>query len=482
MKDTSRLPLVPAITGLAIPAALSFLLQNLYHQNDAWFIGKLGPEASAGMMPVVMVQVANFGFILTLARGTQSLVGRSLGAGRMAGVEGAIGQGLRLSLLALVPLAVLEWIFAEQILGLMGGEGEALAHGVRYLRTLLLFMPCLFAMPVLDFALQGLGDTRTPFRLQMVAVLANTALNWALVLPHALVWGPDGCLLDGVSLPLPLPGSGQLSGPGLGVAGAAIATGLSRGLAAALALAVLVRGKGLGRLLQSEVYGRDPRAAREVLRVGVPAGSSTFLFALVGMVVTSLVGRFGQAALGGYYIGFRAIESVSFMVVLGFGMATGTVAAHAVGAGDFARARKAGHVGALLCSLPMLVTTALFLAIPEALAAPFSDDPQTVAAAASYLAVMAFCQLPQGLEMVYADAMAGAGSSLLTSLVSIPGNLARLPLALAAAAWGLGLDGIWYAILATAVFKGVAMTALFASRRWEKAMLAGRAAFEEGNR
>ena len=40
--------------------------------------------------------------------------------------------------------------------------------------------------------------------------------------------------------------------------------------------------------------------------------------------------------------------------------------------------------------------------------------------------------MPQALEMVYADAMAGAGSSTRAALVSIPGNVLRLPLALLA--------------------------------------------------
>lgn len=485
MRDTSRLPLLPAIAGLALPATLSFVLQNLYHVNDAWFIGQVGGQATSGMMPVTMVAIANFGFILTLARGTQSLVGRTFGAGDLPGVQRALGQGLRLALMVLLPLAALEWVFAREILAVMGGEGAALDSGVTYLRTLVLFMPFLFAMPVIDFSIQGLGDTKTPFKLQMLAVVVNTALNFLLVLPHTLSWG-DGMvrfvtggsggappLLD-FQFALGVSGSGTAYSTGFGVAGAAMATGLSRGFAAAMGLRVLVRGKGLRDLLSRATFGSDRRRAREILRVGLPAGSSTFLFAIVGMVVTGLVGRYGQAALGGYYVGFRAIESVSFMIVLGFGVGAGTVAAHAVGAGDFARARRAGHVGAALCSIPMVITTLLFLLVPHVLVRPFSDDLAIQAVAASYLMVMAWCQLPQALEMVYGDVMAGAGSSFQTALISIPGNVMRVPLVWGVTALGFGLAGIWWAIVATAVIKGVGMTAIFASGRWEKAMLAGR--------
>ena len=85
---------------------------------------------------------------------------------------------------------------------------------------------------------------------------------------------------------------------------------------------------------------------REILRVGVPAGSSTLIYGIVAMLVSQVIGRFGQDAYGAYALGFRGIESISFMMVLGLGVATGTVASHAVGAGDLARARRAGHFGA----------------------------------------------------------------------------------------------------------------------------------------
>lgn len=489
MRDTRGVPLLGAIAGLALPATASYLLQNLYHVNDAWFIGRVSAEGTAAMMPVTMVGVANFGFILALARGTQSLVGRQFGAGSLPGVQRAVAQGLRLALMTLVPLGLLEWIFAPELLALISGQDLAaaaepstsLALGTAYLRTLLCFLPFLFAAPILDFVLAALGDTRTPFRLQILAVAVNTALGWALVLPHRVTWDGGGVTLDGLILPLPLPaglGTGEWAVGGLGVVGAAVSTGCSRLLAAGLALSALVRRKGLHLLLLRRLYDFHWAPAREILRVGLPAGSSTFLFAVVGMFVTHLVGSVEPAALGGYYVGFRAVESLSFMIVLGFGAGAGTVAAHAVGAGDLARARRAGHLGVALCLLPMLATTVLFRWLPEALVAPFTDDAGIAAAAAGYLMHVAFCQVPQSFETVYGDVMASSGSSFLTASISITGNLLRLPLAWGLAAAGWGLHGIWWAIVITAVLKGLAMVTLFLSGRWESALHAGRAALD----
>lgn len=478
MRDTTREPLLAAIAGLAGPAILSFVLPNFYHVNDAWFLGQVGKDELNAMGLFQILSIANFGFILTLARGTQSLVARRYGAGNLAGSQLALAQGLRLALFVLLGLGAVEWLFVPQILAVMGGQGGTITAGTEYVRHLLPFFPALFVSPLVEFSLQGLGDTRTPFKLQLLAVCVNTALNWLLVLPHEIALTAGAARLDGW---LALPGLGPLlsgeplSFGGFGAAGAAVATGSSRLVSAVLGLTLLVRRDRLSLLLARRSYRHDGRVAREILRVGLPTGSSTFLYAVVAFVLTRIIADFGQDALGAYAIGFRGVESVAFMVVLGFGVATGTVAAQAVGAGRLDRARAAAHVGVALGGGAMLLPMAVFLAWPHELAGLFTDSESIVAIAAGYITIMAFCQVPQALEMIYGDAMAGAGSSSLAAAVSIPGNVLRVPLAL----WftgglGLGLHGVWYAILVSACLKGAGMVVLFVSGAWEKGMARGR--------
>jgi len=452
-----REPILSAIARLAPWAVLSFVLPNSYNQLDAWFLGRVSATASNALGLFMMVQIANFGVILVLARGTQSLVGRRIGAAQPEGASLALAQGIGLAMRIVVPFTIVQWIFAPQILGFMGGDQATVDAAALFLRSVYWFMPFLFLQPILDFCFQALGDTATPFRLQCIAVGVNAALNWVLVLPHEAFAGVP--VLEG----------------GYGVVGSAIATGVSRLLVAVMGFAIFVRRYRFAALLRGESYGIDGRVVREILRVGVPAGASTFAYAIVGVFIVRLVGSFDQDALGAYGIGFRGVESLSFMIVLGIGAATGVVTAHAVGAGDIERARRAGHVGAAAGAACMVVTAALMLLLPRQLAGIYSSHERIVEIAAGYISTMAFCQVPQALEMIYADAMAGAGSTARTVLITIPGNALRIPLAwLFAAGLGLGIAGVWYAILASAFLKGAGVTALYASRRWEKAMLAGR--------
>lgn len=458
MEAETQPPVLRAIARLAPFAILSFILQNAYNQLDAWFLGRISPASSNALGLFMFVQIANFGVVLVHARGTQSLVGRRIGAGQREGAALALAQGLGLALRVVVPLTALQWIFAPQLLRFMGGDGAAVEQATVFLRTLFLFMPAMFLSPILDFSFQALGDTRTPFRLQALALAVNAALNWLLVFPHELQVG-----------------GATLSFGGWGVAGSAVATGLSRLLAGLLGFALFLRRYRFEALLQRASYRSDRRVVAEILRVGLPAGSSTLLYSLVGVFVLQVVGRFGQDAYGAYGIGFRGVESFSFMIVLGLGTATATVAAHAAGAGDFQRVRRAGHVGAAVGAACMLVTGMIFRLFPSELAGIYTGDPGLAAQAAQYIGAMALCQLPQALEMIYGDAMAGAGSTARTVLIQIPGNMLRIPLAwLLAVSLGWGLEGVWWAIVASAALKGAGVTALYLSRSWERAMHRGR--------
>jgi len=458
METGASEPILRAITRLAPFAILSFILQNAYNQLDAWFLGRISSAASNALGLFMFVQIANFGVILIFARGTQSLVGRRIGAGQREGASLALAQGLGLALRAVVPLTALQWLFAPLLLGFMGGQGAAVEQATLFLRTLFLFMPALYLSPILDFSFQALGDTRTPFRLQVLALSVNAALNWTLVFPHRIV-------LAGASLEF----------GGWGVAGSAVATGLSRLIALGLGFALFVRRERFEALRRPASYRSDRRVVGEILRVGLPAGSSTLLYSLVGVFVLQVVGRFGQDAYGAYGIGFRGVESFSFMIVLGIGTATATVTAHAAGRGDFVRVRRAGHVGAMAGASCMLVTGMIFRLFPSELAGIYTSHPALQSQAAGYISAMALCQVPQSLEMIYGDAMAGAGSTARTVLIQMPGNALRIPLAwLLAVSLGWGLEGVWAAIVASAALKGAGVAALYLSRSWERAMHRGR--------
>ena len=65
------------------------------------------------------------------------------------------------------------------------------------------------------------------------------------------------------------------------------------------------------------------------------------------------------------------------------------------------------------------------------------------------------------MEITTAGAFSGLGRTLPPSVVSITLTTARIPLALLLISTPLGLNGIWWSITISSIFKGLVLTAAF---------------------
>jgi MATE family multidrug resistance protein len=80
-------------------------------------------------------------------------------------------------------------------------------------------------------------------------------------------------------------------------------------------------------------------------------------------LVTLFAGRLSAVALAAHTIVFN-YGSLSFMVPLGIGSAAAVSVGHAVGAGDGARARRAGWLALGLGTSFMLLAAMVYLGLP----------------------------------------------------------------------------------------------------------------------
>jgi len=98
----------------------------------------------------------------------------------------------------------------------------------------------------------------------------------------------------------------------------------------------------------------------------------------------------------------------------------------------------------------------------------FTRDPQVIRDGVLYLRVIAFAQIGQSFELILEGALAGAGYTFWPQVVSTTLTASRIPLS----AWwsrSFGLIGIWIALSATAIARGVAMILFWRSGRWRTA-------------
>jgi Na+-driven multidrug efflux pump len=123
----------------------------------------------------------------------------------------------------------------------------------------------------------------------------------------------------------------------------------------------------------------------------------------------------------------------------------------------------------------------VFAVLPVPIVRLFSDDPRVIEAAAAYLRIIAISQIPMGFEIVLEGAFAGAGNTLPAMLISVPGSLARIPLAyFFARTLGWGTSGIWWAITLTTLVRGAIIFFWFSRGHWKTKKVAGISAVENG--
>src|SRR5207247_6068889 len=135
----------------------------------------------------------------------------------------------------------------------------------------------------------------------------------------------------------------------------------------ALLLLLLARRELLLRLRPFRAEAWQPRALASTFALGVPMGVQTMLEFGVFAVVALMMGRFGAVAVAGHQVAIN-LASLTFMVPLGVSGAAAVLVGHAVGRNDPPAARRAAAAALVIGVGWMLVSSAMFVSIPHALA------------------------------------------------------------------------------------------------------------------
>jgi putative MATE family efflux protein len=429
-------PVLPTLLRLAAPNVVVVVVQAASSTVDAFFVGRLGAEALAGVSLVfpawmLMVTMSNGG----IGGGITSAVARALGAGRRADANALLVHALVIGLVMGTVFTAGALGGGTALYGAMGGTDGALAAALAYSNVV-------FGGAVIVWLLSSL-----------VSVVRGTG---QMLVPAAVIVG--GELLHLALAPALIFGLGPL--PALGVAGAGISLVTSYTLRALALAAYLLAGRSAVTLSRGALRLR--RAPFwEILRVGLPGAVNSLLTNLNVIVATSLVGSFGTLALAGYGIGAR-LEYLQIPLVFGLGTALVTMVGTNVGAGNLARARRVAWVGAGLAAAVTGTVGLLAALLPGAWIGLFSAEPAVLATGTTYLQIVgpAYGLFGGGLALYFASQGAGR---LFWPLVA--GGL-RL-LITAAGGWlaiywlGAGLPGLFAAIaLAFLVFATIQVGAI----------------------
>jgi MATE family multidrug resistance protein len=258
---------------------------------------------------------------------------------------------------------------------------------------------------------------------------------------------------------------GKLGFPALGVNGSALSTVASRVLMAVALMGFAWRyERRRGHPLFRRWAGPQTVRLRRLVRLGAPAAGQIVLEVGAWNLTTFSAGYLTPVALATHQIVLN-YAAVTYMVPLGISAAAAVSVGHAVGAGDAARARRAGWLALALGTSFMLLAAVAFLTVPRPLIELYTHDPQVLAVGSSLLIVVAAFEAFDGIQTISTGALRGLGETRVPMLVNLVGYwVLGLPLGLFlcfALHWGI--FGLWIGLTLALI---VIATALLA--RWRR--------------
>ncbi len=412
---------------------------------EAYFASLLGVTALAGLalvFPLVMLtQMLSAGAI---GGAISAATARALGA---SDVDRAATLTLAAWIIAIsfaALMAVLVALFGTRFFMMLGGGDDTVAAATTYA---LVFFPGCAAIWLCNASLsviRGTGNMQMPALLLLMVSVISIPLSGGF----ALGWGPL---------------------PALGMAGLPLGVIVAFSAGAFVSIGYIVLGR-TGLSFRGAVKRLNLGIFSDILSVGALAAINTVLTTVTIIMMTGLVGRYGEGALAGYGLGAR-LEFLMIPVIFGIGAAMTAMVGANIGAGRTDRALRVAWTGSLAAA-GIVGSIGLLLAVfPDLWLGMFLDPSNTVAleAGRSYFRLVAPFYAFFGLGLALYFASQGAGRMVWPVISS----LSRMAIALVGALIltkyaGMGVEGIFVAIGCAMLAYGLIIALAIRHNGWRR--------------
>jgi putative MATE family efflux protein len=431
-----------AIFLLAVPMILEMVMESLFAVVDVFFVARIGTEAVATVGLTESVLTLVYSIAIGMSMAATALVSRRVGENNPREAGQAIGQVILISLLAAVVLGLPGFLFAEDVLRLMGGSERLIQNGVGFTRVIFASSPAIVLLYTLSGCLRGAGMASVAMRSLWLANGVNILLCPILIFG----WGPF---------------------PELGVMGSAVATTTGRSLGALYQLYMLTRRSGIVELRSSDL---TPNAGVIRNLLGLAAGGTAqFLIGSASWVfLTRLVSTFGSDAVAGYTI---AIRVLIFTILPSWGLANAaaTLVGQNLGAGHPDRAEISAWRAAVGNMVFLVLVGIGFYSFAPEIIGLFDKHPPVVAVAVQCLKIFCLGYVAFAYGMVLTQALNGAGDTRTPTLMNIICFwVIEIPLAyLLAQSLNWGPQGVFWSVAISETLLAIMAILVFRRGRWK---------------
>ena len=374
------------------PILIGTFFQQLYNTADAVIVGNvLGREALAAVGGTTgnLINLL-VGFFVGLSSGATVLISQTYGAGRYEEVGRSVHTAIALALAFGAALTLFGLLSTTSLLSMIGTPEDVMPYAARYMRVVFLGMIPTLVYNMATGVLRAIGDSKHPLYALAAACMVNIALDLILV-----------------------------AGLRMGTEGAALATVLSQVIACALVVHRLRVSDDCTALSWRKI-AIDPALTRRVLRIGLPAGLQSVMYAVSNVLIQAAINGFPTAFLAGW-TAYGKLDGMFWMIMGAFGIAVTTFAGQNWGAGNYERVRRAARVCGLMALIATLLLVALLIGFGNGLIRLFTGDPEVIVQGTRYVRLLApFFVTAIPIEIL-SGTLRGTGDTLTPTLMTLLG-------------------------------------------------------------
>ena len=425
-----------ALISMALPIMATSFLQMAYNMTDMIWIGRVGSGSVAAVGAAGMFVNLSMGITAFLRVGGQVNVAHAYGADHPKLAAEYARTAIQMAALLSVLYGLAVCLLRRPFIGFFRFTNQQVIHDAEtYLLIMGIFIFFHIINPLFTAVVTATGNSRTPFKISAIGLCIN------LVLDPVLIFGLGFF-------------------PAMGVFGAAAATVFAQMVVFVLYLLYLQKDEQVFRQMNFLAMP-DRGIMSEITRIGLPATVQSVMFNGISMCIGRIIAAWGETAIAVQKVGIQ-VESISYMSADGFAAATNSFIAQNYGAKQYDRSHKGYRTALVVMGLWGVLTTCILVLFPAPIFRVFIPEPEVIPLGVDYLRILGYSQFFMCMEILTAGAFSAYGKTVPPSVVSIIFTSLRIPMAILLGKTTLGLNGVWWSISLSSVFKGVILVSLFA--------------------
>ena len=428
---------------LAIPVTIQYFVMASLNLVDNIMVGQLGAVELASVGLANQVYFLLFLFLAGVSGGASVFTAQFWGKRDLKNIHRVLGLSLMISGAAALIFFMISVFNSHTILKFFSDDQSVIKLGAQYLRITSITYVMTAITACYSGVLRSTGEVRLPMRVNVIAIITNTVLNYILIF-------------------------GNFGVPKLGVAGAAIATLIARLIETTILLTASYRHQYVVTSKFKEMFIIPADLAKRFVNTTGGVVIKDFIWAF-GMVLYMIV----YAKMGTDVVASINIMTTDrqLMTVLFNGIASAclVMVGNQIGAEDYPTAFSYSKRFLLITTMVSIVMAIFTVLGSSFILSPYNISPTVFKQAQAILCIFALYMPITVIDMVAIVGVFRSGGDVTFCLVMdlVAVYFIGLPLGiLGHAVWHLPIEGVFALFTSQEIFKFILCTKRFISKRW----------------